>query len=170
MTPYAPTTADLLVLEHTLGWQSDRSLLLEETFGIGKPSGTWRLELEQRRIHFHHADGSTSVAEITVAGTYDPDTGTFLWWWANPNRDTIPHPEAQAMYTPSGIETPEAEALDHLGRQPLISVSEGGAFALAAALALRLGAAAAYRTRSGSLWIYWVLHTVTDVPTEAVAS
>jgi len=163
MTPnlaYKPTNADLSVLEHVLGWQSERADLLYAKFAIGAPDSTWRLDVPGRQILFDHPQAGASVASITIAGTHDPDSNTFMWWWANPSRDTLSHPESRAMSTPSGVETPEAAVLDRLGAQPVIEANEGVAFALAGALALKLDAAGAYRTKAGTVWVYWVLHTV----------
>ena len=139
--------------------------MLHQNFGIGEGEMTWSLDVPSRQIRFMRGETLAAVATISIVGTHLFEKNEFLWWWANPQRDAVPHYEAAALTVPSGIETAEALTLERLGKQPLIVADEKVAMALAATLALRLGAASAYRTSvpNGSLWTYWVLHTVQEI-------
>jgi hypothetical protein len=57
-----------------------------------REGGTWGADLQAGTIRFDLADGTVLTAPMQVVGTYDRNTGTWMWGWDHPS---VPAPVAE---------------------------------------------------------------------------
>jgi hypothetical protein len=119
----------------------------ERTWGISRVA-TWNIDQGREKIFWTFANGRVVEAPVQIIGTFDPQTSTFLWSWAN-------HSILSSMQT-SANRVREYGATYGIERftTNLVNISEHEAWQLAATATHLANAKGAYRAESGRAIVF----------------
>jgi hypothetical protein len=108
----------------------------------------WQLDQDVGVITFESPDGIVASADAQIAGSYDTETGTWLWAWANPS--VVPRLTAHATITREyGIRRGIAELTT-----PKMKTTEDKAWEFAALTCKLGGLQGAYRGPAGRTMVF----------------
>ncbi|MFT4562104.1 MAG: hypothetical protein ACI9BW_001848 [Gammaproteobacteria bacterium] len=119
----------------------------ERTWGISHAK-SWNIDQGKGKIFWTFPNGRIVEAPVQIVGTYDPQTSTFLWSWAN-------HSILSSMQT-SASHVREYGNTHGIGRftTNLIKISEHEAWRLTATATHLAKAKGAYRAQAGGAVVF----------------
>lgn len=129
----------------------------QRRFGLGSHA-RYELDLADAVITFFDASGAARVkARVQVAGTWSPNSETWLWSWEN---ESVP---AQACESVQLVRhRGEREGVSWL-QASVVECDEGMAWSLASLAAHLLDAQAVYRTASAKSRVFLLLFEVAEL-------
>jgi hypothetical protein len=123
---------------------------LAEEFHFGAGPGDFRVDLTSGKLHFPSPQ-PTVECEVTLIGTWAPDSGEWQWAWADkslPAALSAPSAKLKELSTSTG----QAMFAD-----PKLEVSADGPFELLAIACDHLGAKGGFATRTGAHVAFMVI-------------
>ena len=111
-------------------------------------AATWNIDQDTGKIFWTFSNGRVVEAPVQIIGTFDPQTSTFLWSWAN-------HSILSSMQT-SASRVREYGDTHGIGQftTDLIKISEHEAWQLTATATQLAKAKGAYRAESGRAIVF----------------
>jgi hypothetical protein len=81
--PASPGTAEFFVQQSVEGLKA-LTAAHSASWHFGEEK-SWSVDQDQGLIQFVFADGIVATAPVQIVGTYNPQSGTFLWGWDHPS-------------------------------------------------------------------------------------
>jgi hypothetical protein len=151
--PSIPDTVEFFVKQSLEGLKA-QTTAHSATWHFGKEK-SWSVDQDQGVIQFLFADGVVATAPVQIIGTYNPQSGTFLWGWDHPSV-AEPLRRAAALVRSYGA---KHNVVRFTEREVKCTEAEAWEFT---AIAARLDSAnGAYRANSGGPLVYMTFGEVT---------
>jgi len=144
--PSTPGTVEFFVQQSLEGLKA-QTTAHSATWHLGAEE-SWSVDQDKGSVQFLFADGVVATASVQIVGTYNPQSGTFLWGWDHPS---VAEPLRRAAILVRGYGE-ENEVLRFTERE--ISCTEAEAWEFAAVAARLDSANGAYRGDSGGPLVF----------------